>query len=873
MLLRERLGYPTQKQRHRFRGLQVEKWRRLPEIGLATIAIASALALGGAHVWVVLLATCALTLCGMIALITGSLRKPPAPAFLLASLGLYTLLQTAPLPLSLLRQLSPSAAYVWTNALRPLGEEVRYGSLSLDPGASTLEAAKWTAYSLAFWLAAAMRRRRGVAYPLAIVFASALLVALATLAHALTNATKVFGIYEPQLGTAANHIGPILNSNCLAGYLLLGVLTGLGFALSAQTPASRWLLATATAFIAAMTVLAGSRGGLGALVIGVCTLAWVEYRARRSLRRTHKLKWFDWAGLSSVVALAVAFSILGAQDAWFELTHGDLNKLQLGVWVWPMLRDFPVFGVGRGAFESAFPFYKLSAINLIFANPESIIAQWVSEWGLPFGLLGLGSLLWTLRPSRLGISRSPLRCAAAIGVGALVVQNLVDFSLELFAPMLAVTIILGACWGENQDRSRPPRRISERATKQLAFAFVILNLLAVSLSFTRGRWPVSFDRLAAQEAYQTTDPKLKSQPEALWSTLRTMMLRHPAEPYFPRLGALLALRGGRVEPLPWIEQALERGPVDSRTHWILARALEAHGFLQQALLEARLTVDYDPSLAPVVGTAVSSWSQRLEDIERAAPKGSSGSELRTYAANALDRVRYVQLREALLRGAVREDPSSVRARRALADELLSGVGHDQCSGDMFPRCDAEIRAQADALDRIAPSSASGSEVRARLFALTDRVDLAERALSERCPLLEQEERITCWRALFFAARARPQNRELFERVARRLVDTACTLELECEASLLQAGEAMSQLGNWAEAVSYFQKAVQLEPSVGSLLKLAEVATAADRPVVARRALETAAAHASQDAALRDQIEAKRVQLSAMAPKAGQPTKY
>ncbi len=140
--------------------------------------------------------------------------------------------------------------------------------------------------------------------------------------HALTGASKVFGIYEPQLGTAANHVGPILNSNCLAGYLILGVLSGFGFALSAKNPMSRWLLATVTAFIATMTVLAGSRGGLGALVVGLVTLVVVEYRARRSLRRTRRLKWYDWAGLCSVLALAVAFSLLGVQDAWFELTHG-----------------------------------------------------------------------------------------------------------------------------------------------------------------------------------------------------------------------------------------------------------------------------------------------------------------------------------------------------------------------------------------------------------------------------------------------------------------------------------------------------------------------------------------------------------------------
>ncbi len=97
------------------------------------------------------------------------LAKTSRPALVFAGLGVFTLAQSVPLPIAVLRRLSPEAAYVWTNALHPLGEHVQNGSLSLDPGASMLEAAKWTAYALAFSLAASMGRRRGTAYPIAIV--------------------------------------------------------------------------------------------------------------------------------------------------------------------------------------------------------------------------------------------------------------------------------------------------------------------------------------------------------------------------------------------------------------------------------------------------------------------------------------------------------------------------------------------------------------------------------------------------------------------------------------------------------------------------------------------------------------------------------
>lgn len=800
------------------------------------------------------------------------MRRVPAPVWVIAGLGLYSLLQSLPMPLGWLQRLSPSAAMAWSRSLLPFSEEVRLGSLSVDPGASTVEAAKWLAYAVAFWLSAVFGRRRGARAVLGLVFSCGLAVSLATLGHTLAGASRVFGVYEPQLGTSADRIGPILNPNTLAGYLILGAFCGFGFMLATSDPLRRWLWGAGTAVIVGIAILSGSRGGVAALTLGVLLLAVHAFLTRAQRGQARRFKWYDWCGVGSAVGAAVLFAMLGARDSWFELTHGDLSKLKMSTWVEPMLRDFPFFGVGRGAFETAFPVYKQVSDNIIYANPENIVAQWLSEWGIVVGTLGIGSLSWLLRPSRIGFGRQPLASAALIGVAALLVQNLVDFSLELFAPMLATALILGACWGQHEDHSKVDYRSHTPPHKLPSALLVALTLVCVGLAATRGHQPVSLDRIALKWRYEQLNSTQVAEIQSLWSDVRAAIKRHPAEPYFPRLAAALALRVGNVEPLPWINRSLERGPVDSRTHWILARVLQRHGFLQQALLEARLAVEYDKDLAATVGATVAHWSLDVGDIRKAAPRGSAGAQVQLSAALALDPTHHTDLRKDLYRGAINDDPSFAAAHRALAEELINGLKGNRYQGDERARSEAQVVQQATRLGTLKPESADSTEVLAKLYTLNNQIQEADRALSPRCPKLAKGERLKCWRALLTTARSQPGHRQLVERVSEQLVRAACSFEQDCHRALVQAGEAMAALGNWPEALDYFQRAAREEPTVPALLKVSEAAAALGRQPVADRALALAMSHARANPGLRAQIEAKRQSLQSPARAAGPPTR-
>jgi hypothetical protein len=829
----------------------------------ATIVLAvvgSALALGGAHVRVVVSVSTAIAVAFLLALQHGSVKSVPLPAVFLAGLGLYSLLQSIPLPLTVLDHLNPKAADVWRWALKPFDEAVSYGSLSLDPGASCVEALKWLSYAVLFTLAAAHAKRNGSSAGITLVFASAVVLALAALGHTLAGATTVFGVYEPVF--MSGYAGPILNRNCLAGYLNLGILCGLGLAFSSREKTYKWLWISGVAVQVGVVVLTGSRGGVVALALGVLAFVWFLVRGPLAAARRRRLSVRDWAPLGAV-AVGIVFSFLGTRSGFGSLFAQDVEKLKLSVWVTQMIRDYPVFGIGRGAFEGVFPEYHAGVHNSIYTHPENIVAQWVTEWG-PFVVLAAAvGFCWTLSPRRLGLGRSATSTGALIGVCALVLQNFVDLSLELMGPALAAVVILGSCWGERSE-ARSPERERRRYP---ALAVILAGALGLCLVFAaqRGLRPLSGDRQAINEQHVGLTLDDESAVLGLWSSLREAMLRHPAEAYFPRVGALLALRTKNVDPMPWVQRSLERCLTNAETHLIASHVLARRGALRQALLESRIAVEYNPHLSGRVGQAVVQWTRRTDEIELAAPRNEAGSDVLLAAALQLKLPDQVDVRQALLRAAVQRAPTSPRPHQVLVRERLHDLSSPRCEGELRPICIDDILRHARALDAASPQTADALELLATLYRATGQLEEARLALAPRCRRLERVEAVRCWSALLSVARAHSSDPALVGELARQLASTACDADHRCQEALLQAGDAAAQVNEWALALRFYERAVQTDPSARLFLKVADAASKLGQIAVADRALTRAAARAAGQAKLSRQIAERRQALFRSAP--------
>lgn len=805
---------------------------------LLVLAVAGTpLALGAVHPPVMAAAGVVSALALFLALLLRDGESPRllGPAVVCWALAGWCLLQLVPLPMSTLESLAPANADIWQRALLPFGESgPAYASISLDPGATAIEAARWFSYGAIFVAAGQVASRHGARWVLLTIFSVALVVALVTLGHGLAGLTKVYGFYEPTFKPHAWHVGPLLNGNNLAGLLNLGAMCGLGFMLSERRGQSPWLIVTGVALMVAVGVISASRGGVALLFVGVVLLAiTVELPNRRKIREASKNR--ARLMLGATLALGIALAVIGARAAiWNELLDENMEKLRMVSAVEPAFDDFSMFGMGRGSFESVFAAYQQDAGGVVFTHAENFVAQWVVEWGAPVSIAALLALGFFLRPARMGVRRSSLAAAAWIGVVILLVQNLVDLGLEIPGLCFPLAATIGALWGD-PDLFPQPSRPDPSRRRSLVWgtaALVFGTALAIG-SFVWGRHPVAADRLALREqllAHQA--PRPEADVEALRAGLRDAMLRHPAEPYFALLGAELAWEERTGRAIPWLQRALERSAVNGRAHLLLARVLWRHGARYQALLELRLAVEAEGSLVGYAARDAARWTQDLDEIARAAPKGNAAAQFWESAAHHLeDRALAAKADEK----ALELDPTRQEARWRLAHDFVElRKANKGCVGDEEAACAAKVEEHAAAIAEHAPTSSRGDRLRAHWLAATGEKAAAEKLLAERCET--SSDAVVCLRDRAAIA-ASISGTEPFGEAAKALRRAACADRDACGEMNVWIGSHHMGRKEHALAVTAFEKAVREHATSARLQLLVDAAVAAGLSSRAARALE------------------------------------
>jgi len=827
---------------------------------VALTVVGSALAIGAVHVRVVALLAPLAFVGAALALRREHERHGSVsialPAAIAASLAAYCLLQALPLPMALLERLAPQNADVWARSLLPFGEPgPRFASLSLDPDSTLVEALKWSSYAAIFTAAAAVSARRGIATGLVTVFGSALAVALTTVVHGLAELTQVYGFYEASVPLPPWHVGPLINPNTLAGYLNLGALAGMGLALMHDPIAPRWLLASGVAFLVAVDVTSASRGGVVTLLFGVLLL--VALLRARAARRGHggvdpSLRWLLGAALAGGVLLA---ALGGTRATWAELHDKNLDKLEMVLWALPVLRDHPIFGIGRGAFESVFPAYRAKPGHVTFAYLEDFPAQWLVEWGAPVALAALLAFAFALRPSRLGVLRSRSSACAFTGVVVVLLQNLVDLSLEIPALCYAVAVVLGAAWGD-RARSRPSRVLSARTPRKFArFAPAVALCVGLALSasaFAIGHPDVAAEREAVRRAYDETNITNPTAHDALKGMLRAAMQRHPAEPYFPLVGALAAFQSKRESALPWLQRTLERGHMNGRAHLLLAQVLAARGARRQALLELRIAVGQDRSLLGPAGQFAARCSKDFDELLGAAPEGPEGAYMLDELAVQTRNAGLAELSARLDTAAIERSPKARGPRIRRAEATIEAIEKGGC--DDRARCDEEVGQLATALEAAFPDESLGARLRARLSAAEGRPEEGEALLSKHCTLVT--DRAPCLRARVEVA-SRIPGTDRIEAAGKDLLAATCLTTSTCAETASWLARIRDGRGDSGAALSLYARAAREEPTEARWLALADAASRAGAHAQAADALERAALKSNKTEELRKRIVEER----------------
>lgn len=811
---------------------------------LAAVVITSVLAAGSVHP-VVLVSVAAATAVGVAVLRPSPLAGGmPPPGWVLLALGIWSAVQALPLPVGILEAISPRNADVWSRALHPMGEPgPRYASISLDPGASWVEAAKWTLYSIVFAVAASVGRERGARAAPALAFGAAVVVALVTLVHGLVGAKALFGVYLPRFAEPRWGVAPLLNPNNLAGYLNLGAIAGAGLLIghhrrSDATPFG-WAVAAGVSLIVAVSVLAASRGGVLALALGLLALALGSWLLRRRLRR-QAAPLFGWRPFLPLLVAVVGGGLLvflgGSEATWRELHDKSVQKIELLSWSTPLIRAHPWLGVGRGAFETSFPAFRQGAGHVVFSYPENFVIQWAAEWGLPVAVVAIVALLWMLRPGRLGVFTDRGSLAVWVGVGVLLLHNLLDLALEVPGVMVLATSVLGVLWG-SQNRVAPRsvgRRAWRRRVRPLALPALLVGLSWIA--WKSGRVTAAERRAHLHAVFEATDPRNPEAHTPFAREMRDAMLRSPGDPYPPLLGANMALRTPGGNAMRWITATLERDPMSSRAHLLLAGILASRGAVGQALMEVRVSVELEGGLAAPGGQMAVRWSRDFEQLQRAAPEGRAGASVLVSMAVSLDVRTQADLRARLLGAAMAKDGTFPTPHVVRAQDLVGEIERKESRCTPASRCAEPLAAALRSLESLAPRSCHQVMVRARLAAVDGNRQEADALLRELCGGCDES--LSCLQLRVQNAAAYASGPELKDAV-RAYVGLACTSHGGCGDAHTIAGSAHAGRGEWGTAAEHYALALTYAADAPAYLRLARAAVGAGNSVQAESAVRQA----------------------------------
>jgi tetratricopeptide (TPR) repeat protein len=711
------------------------------------------------------------------------------------------LLQALPLPLRWLEILAPSQWDIWTRALKPLGSPPpELASLSLAPHRTLVEALKMASYGVIFYVSARLGRH-GMGRIAAVAFASALAVALVALGHRALGAERLFGVYTP---SDAQTVAPLLNPNSRAGYELLGFFCGLGLLFRFGTGPRGAFVGLGLVMIVVEILLCQSRGGTACLVFGMLLVPLLRPGAAEppSKRGVAEMsRGWQAAIVGAIAAGAAAMAMVSRPKGGFGF-EDSLDKLALFARVAELVRDHFAWGVGRGAFGSAFAPYQPGAGTIVFEHAENLPLQWAAEWGVPVTVLALAALAWSLAPivSRRSLA-SPVRRCALVGAVALLAQNLVDLGLEITAIAALLAFVLGGLLGVSLGPAAPSSEHRSRLSSfgvALTATCIVLVVASGSDSPARER-----ERLHARLAAARGAPD-----ERFWGALRVALLSYPADPYFPLLGAAAALAEGR-DSLAWAARAIERAPGSAPAQLALARALYARRATDQALGALARAIELDPETAPRAIRLGLEWRLSPELLARAVPAGPRGMA----ALEALAEASPPGSAERLhwLERALSRDPASPSSNYRIALELQRDVQRGEAGATCSERRDDCLRR---ALGHVAVAmerpSAPAAVLQAQLLALSASPRVAEEQLARGCASFRGDEE--CARALFLLAL---ENRsERLPEAVRAWLAAGCSSRQRCAATHASLGDQYAARAQWHDAQNHFRQATLQWPTAG-----------------------------------------------------------
>jgi tetratricopeptide (TPR) repeat protein len=381
---------------------------------------------------------------------------------------------------------------------------------------------------------------------------------------------KDWGAPRPLIVPRAS--GPFVDPDHFANFLAMVLPVGVAAAIfplalfpRGQRANVQLLAGLASLTIAAGLLLSFSRAGWTAAAVGVATALLLGARHAAGFlpaRLRSPRRWLALvlpvafaAGLGAIlfvagpvgrtqIAARLNSAITGANDVRFRpaVWRDTLN----------MIRDFPLFGVGLGAWPEIFPHYQRAPwMPFFFRAAENDYVQFIAETGV-CGALALGwfgaALVSGLRRGgrHLGERHWPLFAGLVGGLVAALIHEGFDFALHTPANALLLTILLALAMrlalGTGLTTAIPQIRIAPRVARAASIWAPLGGLMALGLIvavYTQDGRAYPYDVLT-EGNLRRAEAHLIAHPAMSGAHLTLAQLISPAAPSEIRLALLRA---------------------------------------------------------------------------------------------------------------------------------------------------------------------------------------------------------------------------------------------------------------------------------------------------------------------------------------------
>lgn len=367
----------------------------------------------------------------------------------------YVWLQLVPLPIGILKTLSPEAARWHLAAAAPgtLGA----APLTLDRYATLEAACKSTAYIVFFALSLILLRNRD-----RIRFAAYALIASGVLQALYGALISLQSLSQLASGTFGNR-------NHYAAYLVMSLSVGIGVLIATLSGAQnqswgrffrnlmQWMITPKMALRLGLVVmvialvLTRSRMGNSSFFISLLITGLIGLLLAKRATKSMVIL------LVSLIAVDVFIvgTYFGTQrivERIAQTTAETEDRGAVAGYALHMWKDYPVFGSGLGSFPVVFPRYSAEGTAMSYTHAHNDYLEFGAEAGvLGLSLLGLMVLMSFVVALRAQYQRRDplmrgLSFAAMMGILALMIHSAVDFNLQIPANALTFMLLLAFAW-------------------------------------------------------------------------------------------------------------------------------------------------------------------------------------------------------------------------------------------------------------------------------------------------------------------------------------------------------------------------------------------------------------------------------------------